>query len=148
MAKINNASITTVKKVNNSKLKAGDIKTNSGKSDSENNTSINAFDEVIDSELEGGSIDETLPSMDLEKLIVDLREELKPLLNQIAENPMTKEPTVAVAVINAKIDKNPTLKQRLISALKAGSIEALKAIFNNPAVSIPVETVKGFLEAS
>ena len=41
----------------------------------------------------------------------------------------------------------PTLKQRLISALKAGAVEALKAIFNHPIINIPIETIKGWIEA-
>lgn len=45
------------------------------------------------------------------------------------------------------IQSDPTLKTRVWSALKAGSIEALKAIANHPAVSIPVETIKGWIEA-
>lgn len=32
------------------------------------------------------------------------------------------------------------------TALKAGGIEALKAIFNHPAFSIPAETIKAWLE--
>lgn len=50
-----------------------------------------------------------------------------------------------------EIKHNPTIKARLLSALKAGGTEVLKlaldAIFKNPAVSISVETVKGFIEA-
>lgn len=41
----------------------------------------------------------------------------------------------------------PTLKHRLRSALRARGIEALKAIFNHPLVSIPIETIKGWVEA-
>ncbi len=148
MAKKNNTSITNVKKVQNSTERTGDIKTTSREDNSENDTSIKNHEEVIGAKLETGSIDETVPSIDLEKLIAELKEELKPLLNEIAENPKTQKPRVAVEIINAEIDENPTLKQRLIGALKAGGIEALKAIFDNPAVSIPVETVKGFLEPS
>ncbi|MDX2239590.1 MAG: pentapeptide repeat-containing protein [Leptolyngbyaceae cyanobacterium bins.302] len=46
-----------------------------------------------------------------------------------------------------EIQKNPTLKARLVNALKSGGLEALKAIFNHPAFSIPAETIKGWLEA-
>jgi hypothetical protein len=148
MTRRNKTSITSSKKIEKSRLETGDITTNIVGGDSDNDTSIKTDEDVIDAKLKTGSIDETLPSIDLEKLIAELREEFKPLLNQIAENPQTKKPRVAVEIINAEIDENPTLKQRLISALKAGSIEALKAIFDNPAVSIPVETVKGYLEPS
>ncbi|MCH4904217.1 hypothetical protein GSN00_07410 [Cylindrospermopsis raciborskii CHAB3438] len=39
------------------------------------------------------------------------------------------------------------LKNRLQSALEAGGLEVLKAIFDHPLFSIPAETIKGFLEA-
>ena len=49
--------------------------------------------------------------------------------------------------LKQKIKHNPDLKARLISAFKAGGIETLKAIANHPAVSIPVEVIKGWIEA-
>ena len=49
--------------------------------------------------------------------------------------------------IHDEIKNNPTLKARLQSALKAGGLEALKAIFNHPLFNIPAETIKGFIEA-
>jgi uncharacterized protein YjbI with pentapeptide repeats len=73
------------------------------------------------------------------------KEEIQQLLNQLAEiNPTTYAVTEA---IHQKIKTDPTFKARLLAALKAGGLEALKAIFNHPAFSIPAETIKGFLEA-
>ncbi|MBD2527263.1 hypothetical protein H6G86_33935, partial [Nostoc sp. FACHB-133] len=70
--------------------------------------------------------------------------EIQQLLNQLAEiNPTTDAVTEA---IHQKIKTDPTFKARLLAALKAGGLEALKAIFNHPAFSIPAETIKGFLE--
>jgi hypothetical protein len=40
-----------------------------------------------------------------------------------------------------------SLKDRLLSAIKSGGIETVKVLTNNPFVSIPLETVKGWLEA-
>ena len=77
--------------------------------------------------------------------LAEAAKEIQDLLNQLAKtNP--SEATIA-DTIQQEIKRNPTLKARLVNALKTGGIEALKAIFNNPLVSIPVETVKGFLEA-
>ncbi|ELS33782.1 MULTISPECIES: HEAT repeat domain-containing protein [Pseudanabaena] len=77
--------------------------------------------------------------------LAEATKEVQELLNQLAKtNP--SEATIA-ETIHQEIKRNPTLKARLVNALKTGGIEALKAIFNNPLVSIPVETVKGFLEA-
>jgi len=71
--------------------------------------------------------------------------EIQKLLNQLAQsNPTTDAVTEAV---HQKIKTDPTFKARLLAALKAGGLEALKAIFNHPAFSIPAETIKGFLEA-
>jgi uncharacterized protein YjbI with pentapeptide repeats len=71
--------------------------------------------------------------------------EIQQLLNQLAQsNPTTDAVTEAV---HQKIKTDPTFKARLLAALKAGGLEALKAIFNHPAFSIPAETIKGFLEA-
>ena len=72
--------------------------------------------------------------------------EIQQLLDQLAQiNPTSTE--VVAEAIHQEIKRNPTLKARLISALKAGGLEALKAIFNHPLFSIPAETVKGWLEA-
>lgn len=71
--------------------------------------------------------------------------EIQQLLNQLAtSNPNNEEFAEA---IRREIQKNPTLKARLVNALKSGGLEALKAIFNHPVFSIPAETVKGWLEA-
>ena len=71
--------------------------------------------------------------------------EIQQLLNQLAQtNPTTD---VVTEAIHQKIKTDPTFKARLLAALKAGGLEALKAIFNHPAFSIPAETIKGFLEA-
>ncbi|MFB2897787.1 dynamin family protein [Aerosakkonemataceae cyanobacterium BLCC-F50] len=81
--------------------------------------------------------------------------EIQQLLEQLAKNNQrivqSDDQAVVVSAIHEEIKRNPTIKARLLSALKAGGTEALKvaldAIFKNPAVSISVETVKGFIEA-
>lgn len=71
--------------------------------------------------------------------------EIQQLLNQLSQtNPTNRE--ALEAAVYQEIQHNPTLKARLKSALKAGGLEALKAIFNHPAFSIPLETIKGWLE--
>jgi SAM-dependent MidA family methyltransferase len=73
------------------------------------------------------------------------KKEIQQLLNQLAQtNPTTDAVT---EVVHQKIKTDPTLKARLLAALKAGGLEALKAIFNHPSFSIPAETIKGYLEA-
>ncbi|MEQ8536705.1 MAG: HEAT repeat domain-containing protein [Coleofasciculus sp. D1-CHI-01] len=75
--------------------------------------------------------------------------EIQQLLAQLKNsNPTLTESerqSVVIEAINQEIKHNPTFKQRLQSALKAGGIEALKSLF--PAVNIPIETIKGWIEA-
>ncbi|MEQ9353871.1 HEAT repeat domain-containing protein [Coleofasciculus chthonoplastes] len=75
--------------------------------------------------------------------------EIQQLLAQLKNsNPTLTESerqSVVIEAINQEIKSNPTFKQRLQSALKAGGIEALKSLF--PAVNIPIETIKGWMEA-
>jgi hypothetical protein len=72
--------------------------------------------------------------------------EIQQLLYQLAQtNPTSTE--AFTEAIHQEVKRNPTLKVRLQGALKAGGLEALKAIFNHPLFSIPAETVKGWLEA-
>ena len=69
--------------------------------------------------------------------------EIQDLLTQLKQNnPEFSEEKL----IEQVIENNPNLKARLINALKQGGTEALKVFF--PFVSIPVETIRGFLEAS
>jgi hypothetical protein len=73
--------------------------------------------------------------------------EVQKLLDQLTQiYPNETEGTLIINDIQAEIKRNSTLKSRLIGAMKSGGIEALKVIFNHPLVSIPVETIKGFLE--
>ena len=83
--------------------------------------------------------------------LAEAAKEIQQLLDQLAQtNPTLTEsnnPIVVAEAIQQEIKRNPTFKQRLRSALKAGGIEALKAIFNHPLINIPIETIKGWIEA-
>ncbi|AOX01858.1 hypothetical protein BJP34_22625 [Moorena producens PAL-8-15-08-1] len=127
-------------KVNRARIKTGDISTTKDSVYQENQTDMDIIEEVNDANLKTGTIDIRPDDM------ADMKAEIQQLLNKIADNPITAKESVAVEIIKVQINDNPTLKQRLICALKAGGIEGLKALFNHPAFSIPVETVKGFLD--
>ena len=43
-----------------------------------------------------------------------------------------------------RIENNPTLKAKVINALKAGGIEAFKEAINHPLVNILVATIEGW----
>jgi HEAT repeat protein len=76
--------------------------------------------------------------------------EIQLLLDQLAKtyptNTETDKKNFVVEVVN-QIKQRPTLRDRTWSALKSGSIEAVKVIANHPTISIPVEIVRGWIEA-
>jgi HEAT repeat protein len=81
--------------------------------------------------------------------------EIQKLLEQLAQNNPAifaeQDQAVAIESLHQELKRNPTLKSRLLSALKSGGTEALKialeTVFKNPLVAIPVETIKGWIEA-
>ena len=74
--------------------------------------------------------------------LTEAAKEIQGLLTQLKQdNPEFSEEKLVEQVIK----NNPNLKARLINALKEGGLAALGAFF--PFVSIPVETIRGFLEA-
>ncbi len=81
--------------------------------------------------------------------------EIQKLLEQLAQNNPAifaeQDQAVAIESLHQELKRNPTLKSRLLSALKSGGTEALKialeTILKNPLVAIPVETIKGWIEA-
>jgi hypothetical protein len=88
----------------------------------------------------------TFTQLEREKNLSEAAAEIQQLLTQLSQSEYTSERDFTDA-LHREIKRNPTLKARLVNALKSGGLEALKAIFNHPAFSIPAETVKGWLEA-
>lgn len=85
-------------------------------------------------------------SLEQKQNLAETAAEIQQLLNQLAQtNPISE--SAIVEVVHQEIKRNPTLKARLLGALKAGGLEALKAIFAHPVFTISAETVKGWLEA-
>jgi HEAT repeats len=87
--------------------------------------------------------------------LVEAAAEIQQLLEQLAQSTPTilgeQDRAVEFETLHQELNRNPTLKSRLLSALKAGGTEALtialEAVFQNPLVAIPVETIKGWIEA-
>jgi hypothetical protein len=88
----------------------------------------------------------TFTQLEQKKTLSEAAAEIQELLNQLSKTEYTSDEDL-VDALHQEIKRNPTLKARLVSALKSGGLEALKAIFNHPVFSIPAETVKGWLEA-
>ncbi|NEO41560.1 MAG: hypothetical protein F6J90_36620 [Moorea sp. SIOASIH] len=57
------------------------------------------------------------------------------------------EKLTVVARAAEKIKNNPTLKAKVINALKAGGVEAFKETLDHPLVNILMATIEGWAEA-
>ena len=77
-------------------------------------------------------------------------QEIKALLNQL-DNDYDSSTATGQAMISAKaiesIEKNPTLKARVVNALKEGGTTALEELVDHPAVKPVVALLKGFMDA-
>jgi internalin A len=79
--------------------------------------------------------------------IVDAAQEIKELLDRITATDQTNNSTlIAVKAIEA-IEKNPTLKERIINAGKEAGFAAIDAAVDHPAVKIVTAAIKGAIEA-
>jgi internalin A len=77
-------------------------------------------------------------------------QEIKTLLDQLGQDYDSTTPT-GQAMIGAKaiesIEKNPTLKARIVNALKEGGAAGLESMIDHPAVKPFVASLKGFMDA-
>lgn len=82
--------------------------------------------------------------------LVQAAQDIKDLLTQLDQDYDNSTPT-GQAMISAKaieaIDKNPTLKARVVNALKEGGATALEEAIDHPVVKPVVAMVKGFIDA-
>lgn len=81
--------------------------------------------------------------------LAQVASEIQQLLKQLEQtNPTTtnEEKMAVVAEAVDQIENNPTLKARVINALKFGGIEAFKEAINNPLVNILIATLEGWQE--
>ena len=79
--------------------------------------------------------------------LVDAATEIQQLLEQLTDSyPTTtsREKNIVVGEAVEQIENNPTLKIKVINALKAGSIEAFKEAVNHPLINILVATIEGW----
>jgi len=144
MTNENDVSLNLGGSANKSELKGGKIYSDSGAKETKNKASMSITGDLIDSKAEGGMIIAKASEIDM----AELKEEIQSFLKQLAQSPITRNESVATEAMKEEIKTKPKLKQRLLNALKVGSTETLKEIFNHPLVNISVETVKAFLEAN
>lgn len=73
------------------------------------------------------------------------------ILNQLSkEYPKVPDYEKQIAFkieLQRKLKENPNLRDRILSASKAGGFELVKVLTDNPFISVPLETVKGWIEA-
>lgn len=76
--------------------------------------------------------------------------EIQQLLEQLSQSYPTTTQTEKMALVTKaveEIERNPTLKARVIGALKAGSVETLKELIDNPLVNVLLAALEGWQEA-
>jgi internalin A len=70
--------------------------------------------------------------------------DIKELLDQLSQEYSSTAMVGAKAI--EEVERNPTLKSRIINALKEGGTTALEKLVDHPAVSIVVAAVKGAMQ--
>ncbi|GAX45345.1 hypothetical protein NIES4075_63660 [Tolypothrix sp. NIES-4075] len=104
--------------------------------------------ETVNAHQIGGNINNYTPQY--RQNLAEAAAEIKQLLQQLEQtNPTTTNAQKMTVVAKAidEIEKNPTLKARVIGALKAGGTEALKELVDHPLVNILVASIEGWQEA-
>jgi uncharacterized protein YjbI with pentapeptide repeats len=93
----------------------------------------------------GGNITNYNPEQ--KQNLAEAAADIQQLLNQLGQSYPTSTPLekqIAVTEALKQIDGNPTLKARVIGALKAGGTEALKELVDHPLVNILLATLEGW----
>ena len=82
--------------------------------------------------------------------LAEAAKEIKELLNQLDTEYDRTTPTgqsmITAKVVEA-IDKNPTLKTRVVNGLKEGGLTALEELVDHPVIKPLVAMLKGFADA-
>ena len=76
--------------------------------------------------------------------------EIQQLLEQLSKTYHSSNPTNNLEIANQaiqEIEKNPSLKSRIITALKAGGQETFKELIDHPAVNILMASIEGWSSA-
>ena len=108
---------------------------------------------IVDTAQSGSHQESTLHVNQLEQKqnLAKAAAEIQQLLEQLSQTYPTstnKEKMAVVAEAVDKIESNPTLKARIINALKAGGTEAFKEAIDHPLVNILMATLEGWQEAT
>lgn len=85
-------------------------------------------------------------SQNLAQAATDIKELLDQLSNDYPSNTPAGQARIGAKAIE-EIEKNPTLKKRVVNALKEAGATALEKAIDHPAVGIVVAGAKGFIDA-
>ncbi|WP_063748493.1 CHAT domain-containing protein [Fischerella sp. PCC 9605] len=104
--------------------------------------------ETVNANQIGGNITNYTPEQ--RQNLVEAAKEIEALLQHLQQTyPTTTsaEKMTVVAKAVDEIEKNPTLKARVIGALKSGGTEALKELVDHPLINILLASIEGWQEA-
>lgn len=110
--------------------------------------SVNVFGKVEGVVSTGDRANIIQKSLENSRDVSDEFEELLELLATRYTNASEGQKQIVLQMeLQQKLKNDPTFKERFISAAKSGGLELIKVVTNNPFVSVPLETVKGWIEA-
>ncbi|PMB15545.1 pentapeptide repeat-containing protein [Fischerella thermalis] len=104
--------------------------------------------ETVNAQQIGGNITNYAPEQ--KQNLVEAAKEIEALLQYLQQTyptTTTSEKMTVVAKAVDEIEKNPTLKTRVIGALKAGGTEAFKELIDNPLINILLASIEGWQKA-
>lgn len=89
-------------------------------------------------------------SSEQRQTLQEAAKEIQQLLEQLSKTDYSSNPTNNLEIANQaiqEIEKNPSLKSRIITALKAGGKETFKELIDHPAVNILMASIEGWSSA-
>jgi|688.fasta_scaffold02648_25 uncharacterized protein YjbI with pentapeptide repeats len=104
--------------------------------------------ETVNAHQIGGNITNYTPEQ--KQNLAEAAAEIQQLLNQLEQTYPTTTTSEKMSVVARAVDKienNPTLKARVIGALKAGGTEAFKELIDNPLINILLASIEGWQDA-
>jgi hydroxymethylpyrimidine pyrophosphatase-like HAD family hydrolase len=115
----------------------------------------NTFNSPIGTVQQGGqdnisTVTQNFNTFEQKQNLAEAAAEIQQLLHQLEQNYPTKTTAEKMAVVSKAVDeieRNPTLKARVIGALKAGGTEAFKELVDNPLINILLASIEGWQEA-
>ena len=94
-----------------------------------------------DNNIQNSSTDQIIG---VEKVVEEI---LSQLSQRYPEAPEYQKQVVFQMELQQKLKENPTLRDRILSSAKAGGFELVKVLTDNPFITVPLETFKGWIEA-